>query len=418
MPKKREHNPYREKLADGTTIERDYRIGEGGRQIPSGNWKWVIYDPSRRPKTKKVNLRTKDKGGALRKANNYVTLRAAGALDPWKDHAPREGVTLAAAIKDYVKDKERTGKSPATVETDKGHLDRFDRSLSPGFLVQHVEKRHVEAFLSRPTKKGTPPSSSYRQRVRASVQHFFGWAVDKGLTRTNSAAEIPPPKAHHARREHVTEAEVKAIVKAIEASEAKTGKKRAWLKDWIAFGFGTGLRPGEQRQLKWSAVSLAERSIRVGKGHRTKTANSARVVPVRGEALAVLKRRAAEREGGGDGYVFTGKGGDPVATAYVTKQLQGFAKAAGIEKNVVDYSLRHGYGTSMAQAGVPLWELANLMGTSVRMIERHYGHYDPSRGEAHVERVFGAPAKKRLTQRKRAATALRRARRRATPPSR
>ena len=50
-------------------------------------------------------------------------------------------------------------------------------------------------------------------------------------------------------------------------------------------------------------------------------------------------------------------------------------------------------GPRMAAAGVPLLDLARLMGTSVRMIEKHYGHYDPARGASHVERVFGsAPA--------------------------
>lgn len=389
MPKKRDHNPYRIKLADGSTIERDYRTDDAGNQVPYGNWKWVVYDPSRRPRTKKVNLRTKDKGGALRKANEYLTLRATGALDPWTDHAPRDGVTITKAAEQYAQEKERSGKSPDTVKTDKGHLKRLELTLHPGFLVQHVERRHVEAFLSKPTRAKTPPSGAYRQRVRATLHHFFEWAVERGMIRTNPAADIAPPKAAHARREHITDAEREAIIEAIEASERSTGKDRTWLKDWITFGFGTGLRPGEQRQLKWSAVSLAERSVRVGKGHRTKTSKSARTVPVRGDALAVLQRRVKARKGTKDDYVFTGKGGDPVEPRYVTKQIQSFAEAAEIEKNVVAYSLRHGYGTRMAQAGVPLWELANLMGTSMKMIERHYGHYDPNRGAAHVDRVFG-----------------------------
>ena len=389
MPSKRAYNPYREKLADGSAIERDYRTGDNGTQLAYGNWKWVVYDPSRRPKSKKVNLRTKDKGAALRKANEYVTLRASGGLDPWTDHAPQSGVPLAKAAKQYLRAKEKSGKSPSTVETDRGHLDRLEKSLTPGTFVQHVERHHVEAFLSRPTRRGTAPSGAYRQRVRASLQHFFGWAMDHGLARSNPAAEVKPPKATPNRRDHVTAVEVRAILDAIESAEAETGKDRTWLKDWITFGFGTGLRPGEQRQLTWGAVSLAERSVRIGKGHRTKTANSARPVPVRGDALDVLGRRAGMRGADRSTPVFTGDGGDAVATGYVTKQIKRFAKAAGIQKNVVDYSLRHGYGTAMAQAGVPLWELANLMGTSVRMIERHYGHYEPARGAAHVERVFG-----------------------------
>ena len=398
MPRKRESNPYRVQLADGSAIERRYHTDSDGRQEPYGNWKWEVYDPTRRPAKKKINLYTKDKRSAMRKANELVTLRATGAFDPWTDAAPREGVTIAEAVEHYLAAKGRSGRSPATIQTDRGHLNRLERALPPGFLVQHVEARHVEAFLSRPSKRGEPPSDAYRHRVRATLLHFFGWALEAGLTRANPAAAVKPPKASDARREHVTEAELRAIIGAIEASEAETGKDRAWLKDWVVFGFGTGLRPGEQRQLKWGAVSLEERHIHVGKGHRTKTAKSNRIVPVRGEALTVLKRRAAARAsaeapGGSDdrdGFVFTGKGGAPISTAYVTKQLKKFAEAADVPKNVVDYSLRHGYGTLMAQRGTPLWHLAKLMGTSVRMIEKHYGHYDPAHGAEHVDRVFGS----------------------------
>src|SRR5690606_28369328 len=166
-------------------------------------------------------------------------------------------------------------------------------------------------FLNKPTRSEAPPSGAYRQRVRATLHHFFEWAMERGMIRGNPAADIAPPKAAHARREHITDAGRGAIIEAIEASEHSTGKDRTWLKDWITFGFGTGLRPGEQRQLKWSAVSLAERSVRIGKGHRTKTSKSARTVHVRGEALEVLKRRAKAREGAKEGHVFTGKGGAP-----------------------------------------------------------------------------------------------------------
>ena len=124
----------------------------------------------------------------------------------------------------------------------------------------------------------------------------------------------------------------------------------------------------------------------------TKTDGSARPVPVAGEALAVLARRSAERAGEGDGPVFTGVRGGAVEMRFLSKRLQGLAEDAGVPKNVTAYSLRHSYGTRMAAAGVPLLDLARIMGTSVQMIERHYGHYCPERGAAHVLRVFGTAA--------------------------
>ena len=156
-------------------------------------------------------------------------------------------------------------------------------------------------------------------------------------------------------------------------------------------------------------MRLAEGRVEIGKGHRVKTRESARQVPVRGRALDVLTRLAAERQGEADGPVFTGVGGQAVNVAYLSRQIRRFASEAGVEKNVTAYSLRHAFGTRMALGGTPLYLLAQLMGTSVAMIEKHYGHFDPARGAAHMERVFaagasaseGTPARSRLAAKRR-----------------
>lgn len=48
--------------------------------------------------------------------------------------------------------------------------------------------------------------------------------------------------------------------------------------------------------------------------------------------------------------------------------------ASGLPKAATAYSLRHSTITDLVQAGIPLLTVAQLSGTSVRMIERHYGH--------------------------------------------
>jgi integrase len=48
-------------------------------------------------------------------------------------------------------------------------------------------------------------------------------------------------------------------------------------------------------------------------------------------------------------------------------------EAAGIEKRG-PYHLRHTFATEALAAGISIFELARLMGTSVRMIDKTYGH--------------------------------------------
>ena len=48
-------------------------------------------------------------------------------------------------------------------------------------------------------------------------------------------------------------------------------------------------------------------------------------------------------------------------------------EAAGIRKPARIYDLRSTFASEALAAGVSVFELARIMGTSVRMIERHYG---------------------------------------------
>ena len=58
-------------------------------------------------------------------------------------------------------------------------------------------------------------------------------------------------------------------------------------------------------------------------------------------------------------------------------------------KRVVPYSLRHSFGTRAVLGGIPIYHVAQIMGTSVQQIEQHYGHYDPKRGAEQLRRLFG-----------------------------
>ena len=73
-------------------------------------------------------------------------------------------------------------------------------------------------------------------------------------------------------------------------------------------------------------------------------------------------------------HIFTRSDGSPWNKDNWKKPLRRSAQQAGLPESIVMYTLRHSVITDLVQKGVPLLTIAQLAGTSVRMIEQHYGH--------------------------------------------
>ena len=67
------------------------------------------------------------------------------------------------------------------------------------------------------------------------------------------------------------------------------------------------------------------------------------------------------------------KGGPIGLDTWRTREWYPALEAAGTEQRG-PYALRHTFATEALAAGVSIFELARLMGTSVAMIDRTYGH--------------------------------------------
>jgi integrase len=61
--------------------------------------------------------------------------------------------------------------------------------------------------------------------------------------------------------------------------------------------------------------------------------------------------------------------------------------AAELPSRVAAYTLRHSVITDLVRDGLPVLTVAQLSGTSVAMIERHYGHLVRSDAEQALERL-------------------------------
>ncbi len=161
--------------------------------------------------------------------------------------------------------------------------------------------------------------------------------------------------------------------------------------NFILIMCNTGMRPPEAKNLRWKDITKAKdkdgTDILViyvrGKGKERKLIAPQSV----GEYLERV--RALSKATSPNDAVFTIINGKPAVWLYrdTVEELLKYAKLregpSGIPRTT--YCFRHTYATFRLSAGVDVYILAQQMGTSVKMIEQHYGHVNTIK---HADRVL------------------------------
>jgi len=159
----------------------------------------------------------------------------------------------------------------------------------------------------------------------------------------------------------------------------------------ILIACNTGMRPSEMKNLRWRDISPAKdregREIVVlfvqGKGKSRKLVAPKSV----GDYLERIKAISKATEP--NDCVFTTTTGEPAKSLYKALIADLLAEAdlregiQGVPRST--YCFRHTYATLRLQEGVDVYFLAEQMGTSVKMIEDHYGHVNTIK---HADRVL------------------------------
>jgi integrase len=212
-------------------------------------------------------------------------------------------------------------------------------------------------------------SDTSRYRLTSAMRQALGAGVRWRYLRSNPAVDAgrnPQPRAEELLP--FTRAEVDAL-------ELELGVNYGPL---VVFAAETGLRTAEWASLERRDVDRKAKAVavqrRVADGVVTlypKTLRSRRSVPLTARALGALERMPARLD---TPILFPApKGGYIGLDTWRTREWYDALDAAGIARRG-PYHLRHTFATEALAAGISTWELARLMGTSVAMIDRTYGH--------------------------------------------
>jgi len=149
--------------------------------------------------------------------------------------------------------------------------------------------------------------------------------------------------------------------------------------DLIEAAMYTGCRAGELTSARRSAFDARTQTLSVtGKTGR-------RTIPLTPAAIELFHRLSRDKLP--TAYLLVRDDGKPWGHSDWDELVKRAAAAAGLPANTCLYTLRHSFITQALLDGVSTLEVAKIVGTSLPMIEKHYGHLVFDRARERLAKV-------------------------------
>lgn len=344
------------------------------------------------------SLRTRSKATAIEKGKEAY-LEIYSNMKAGKTYF---SITTKEGVEKYVKHRQRDVETETIVSgrltTIKTHLQNWLEIIGKGTKLKELERTDCEDYFYQRMKRSNgkvkqTTVSNEQSTINACMKFLFR----NGETHIDSFDFPKLPKIDKrndaVRRATFTNKEWEDIIKAMRTYCAKSNKKvdaderliRKIVQHYMLIAANSGLRVGEQRQLRWSDVTIERRKAngeervlaRIHVRAETSKVRHSRIFLCRGgeyfERLRAITNPKSE-----DGLIFSVDGKEALSKRAVLYHFHKIIELADIEgretRDLVPYSLRHFMITQRIMSGLGFKQVADMCGTSVAQIEKTYYH--------------------------------------------
>jgi site-specific recombinase XerD len=357
--------PYWQKLSTGCAL--GFRKM---RAASTGTWLAQAYDNA----TRKQTRRSLGEFDSLPKNKRFdEAKKAAEALfDRLNQGGSAHTIDVRKACENYVSHVRATNAKAAD-----DIAARFERHVYKEKIASidlpKLTRKHVEAwrralatkpvkvdpYAKEPRTRTRAPSSINRDMtpLRAALNH----AHDNGDATNDMAWRValrPLENADGQRDVYLDRTQRSGLIAAAPTDLA------AFLKGMSL----VPLRPGALALLTVSRFDKRLSVLAIGKDK----AGADRKIKLPTDTAAFFAEAAKDKLPGA--RLFTQANGKPWTKDVWKKLIKPAAETAGLPDAVVVYAMRHSVITDLVTGGLDLLTIAQLSGTSVEMIEKHYGH--------------------------------------------
>ena len=261
-------------------------------------------------------------------------------------------------LKDLVEDYTNWLSNQKTAKAIKHHLKPV-LALFGGWQPQRVGPAQVKEFLAEQRKNGLSDVTAY-QRAKI-LRTVLSWAVRMGKMSVSPLATLRLPAPKSRRIEPPSREEVMRMY-----DHACPHVQRVLL---IGLSCGPRIGPSELFSLQWKDVDFDAGILHMpnaDKGVR----EASRAVPIRDELKPLMREwRKKDKD---CNYVINYHG---KKVAHIDHAWHKARQAAGIERRITPYSLRHAFPTEALEFGADVKAVAEIMGhADATMVLRVYQH--------------------------------------------
>lgn len=382
-----------------------------------------VSRPSYRQRGQKweVNYSWEDEGGAggrsfrggftkkILAESYYQSVVQQVAAGTFQQASPRFK-TMRSLVDEYMASA-AAFKGERTRVRDQQILTNFLRHVPPGISPAAITRLHIDQYLAARAGKVAPGTID---REVAVLRRMFAVAVEWEILRRNPTQGI---KKRKQADKVVVYLEPEEQAQLLAAASARA--LAPYLRPMVATAIYTGMRHAELLNLRWRQIDFATRTIRVENtaDFRTKTGRS-RIIGLSAAAvrelqawrdwwkaqIAYYSARATRRGLAGkqiknansrldalratapepDRYVFPNFANPDQPMLSVRSCFQAAVEAAFPEghprRDTTMHHLRHTFAVMLARAGVPLIQIAALMGHSDLSTTQIYLRFAPDEG--------------------------------------
>lgn len=251
------------------------------------------------------------------------------------------------------------GRSESTVARYKRELLKFHK-FDPT-SIRHITVFNIRQYLAAEKDRGIADSTLNGNR---DIFHsYFGWLHREGLIQTNPCGNLRPIKGKVKEREAFTDVEIEML---------KSGCKNIKEKAMLSFFLTTGCRVSEVVNINIKDVDFQNRCVKVcGKGDKERYVYFTQVT------AKYLKDYLKTRNDDIDA-LFISKFKKRMTKSGYEAKLREIGNNGGVS-NVFPHRFRHTFATNMIRNGMPIQEVAILMGHSNIDTTQVYAHTSQDR---------------------------------------